>query len=101
MRVGVIRGDLPGPVSLMDLETVSRYNPSTEPRGQEVRLGRPSTSGVQTALDAIPASLLGTVDISGGATITGSTTDDIRARTASGDSFTVASIAAAAYSSGQ
>jgi hypothetical protein len=85
----------------MDLEPVSQYNPSTEPRGQEIRLGRPVADTVQTALDSLPGSLLGTVDISGGATIVVATNDVLRGRTASGDAFVDATIAAAAYGSGQ
>jgi hypothetical protein len=50
MRVGVIRGDLPGPVFLADLEPVSRYNPSTEPRGQEVYISRPTVAEIEGVL---------------------------------------------------
>jgi len=50
MRVGVIRGDLPSPVLLADLEPVSRYNPPTEPRGQEVYVSRPTVAEVEAVL---------------------------------------------------
>lgn len=49
MRVGVIRGDVPGPLAIMDVESVSQYNPPTEPEGQERRIGRPNVA-VITAL---------------------------------------------------
>lgn len=49
MRVGVIRGDVPGPLAIMDVEPVSQYNPDVEPEGQERRIGRPNTA-VLTAL---------------------------------------------------
>jgi len=69
MRIGVIRGDVPAPLTIMDVEPVSRYNPPTEPRGQERRIGRPDLTIVGGALAVIPAGLQGTVDISGGANI--------------------------------
>jgi hypothetical protein len=50
MRIGVIRGDLPGPIHLQDVETVSQYNPPTEPRGQERYIGRPTTAEIEAAL---------------------------------------------------
>jgi hypothetical protein len=50
MRVGVIRGDIPGPLAINDLETVSQYNPTTEPRGQERRIGRPNVAGITALL---------------------------------------------------
>jgi hypothetical protein len=50
MRVGVIRGDLPGPVLLSDLEPVSRYNPPTEPRGQEIYISRPTVAELEGVL---------------------------------------------------
>lgn len=73
MRIGVIRGDMQGPISIMDVEPVSQHNPPTEPRGQERRFGRPTLAGVNAALSAnIPAGFEGTTDISGGLIITGS-----------------------------
>lgn len=53
MRVGVIRGDMPGPIEITDLEPVSRYNPSTEPEGQERRLGRPDLVAIQAFLNKL------------------------------------------------
>jgi hypothetical protein len=50
MRVGVIRGDLPSPVLLADLESVSQWNPTTEPRGQERYISRPTTEEIEAAL---------------------------------------------------
>ena len=44
MRVVVIRGDIPGPIFLADLEDVSQYNPPTEPVGQERYLSRPTST---------------------------------------------------------
>lgn len=100
MRVGVIRGDLPGPVSLMDLEPVSQYNPPTEPRGQEVRLGRPVLADVEALVALHPAGLQGATDISGGDTVDG-TNDTLRLRLDSGDAFTDIAIANAVYADGQ
>lgn len=72
MRVAVIRGDLPGPVFLADLEDVSQYNPPTEPRGQERYLSRPTSAsfGAAMALNA-PASLGSTANITFPVVITG------------------------------
>lgn len=52
MRVGVIRGDMPGPVFLADLETVSQFNPPTEPVGQARYLSRPDPTLVGNAMSA-------------------------------------------------
>lgn len=64
MRVAVIRGDLPGPVFLADLEAVSQYNPPTEPIGQQKGISRP-TSATFGAVMALynPATIGGTADI--------------------------------------
>jgi len=101
MRVGVIRGDIPGPLALMDLEPISRYNPPTEPEGQERRVGRPDSTVVGGALGVIPAGLQGTTDISGGATVTLGVDDVLEAKVASAAAFTTVTVAAAVYASGQ
>jgi hypothetical protein len=51
MRVGVIRGDLPGPIFINDLEPTSQYNASTEAGGQTRYLSRPSVSHVQALIN--------------------------------------------------
>jgi len=99
MRVGVIRGDMPGPVSIMDLETVSQYNPPTEPEGQERRIGRPDTTVVGAALAVIPAGSQGTVNVSGGAAITG-LNNVLRAKVSASAGFTVVTVGIAVYASG-
>ena len=53
MRIGVIRGDMPGPICLMDLESVSQFNPPTEPKGQERRFGRPDPTYVGSVLTSL------------------------------------------------
>lgn len=100
MRVGVIRGDMPGPVTLMDLEPVSQHNPPTEPSGQERLVDRPSVDSVGALLDDVPAGIQGTTDVSGGATVTVATDDVLRVRLAPGDGFTDVTVAAAVYASG-
>lgn len=100
MRVGVIRGDIPGPLALMDLETISRYNPPTEPEGQERRVGRPDSGVVGTALGVIPAGVQGTVDISSGATVTGGVDDNLEVKVVAG-AFVSVTVAAGAYATGQ
>ena len=102
MRIGVIRGDMPGPVTLMDLETVSQYNPPTEPKGQERRIGRPDTTIVGEALDAVPAGLQGSVDLPGAAPIViNNGNHTLRAKIASADSFTDVTIANASYATAE
>lgn len=100
MRIGVIRGDMPGPIALMDLETVSQHNPPTEPKGQERRLSRPSVTDVGAVVDTLPAGLLGTTDISGGLTIVLATNDVLRITTVDGDPFVDVTVAPAAYATG-
>lgn len=100
MRIGVIRGDMPGPISLVDLETVSQHNPPTEPNGQERRIGRPDLTLVGSALASIPAGVQGSVDVSGGAAITVGVDDTLRVKTSSAGSFVDVTVANAVYASG-
>lgn len=98
MRIGVIRGDVPGGVTLQDVETISQRNSPTEPEGQTRHIDRPVLATVGAALPA--ATLVGTVDISSGVTVVVSTSDDLRVRNAAA-AFVTATVAAAAYTSGQ
>ena len=64
MRVGIIRGDMPGPVFLADLEPVSQHNPPTEPRGQERYISYPNLTAVAAAMSAnVGAGFASTGDI--------------------------------------
>jgi hypothetical protein len=101
MRVGIIRGDLPGAVFLGDLEAVSRYNPPTEPRGQERYINRPTVAKVEAVL-ADPVVGAGAViqgsDIVGSLPITiDGTNDTLRLKTSAAASFTVMVIGHAVY----
>lgn len=103
MRIGVIRGDLPGPLHLMDLETVSQFNPTTEPRGQELYLSRPTTAQIEAVLSNATTGAGAVIegsDISGNfpITITGSN-DDLKVRLTASGAFTTVLIAQAAYAS--
>lgn len=101
MRIGVIRGDLPGPIFLGDVERVSQYNPSTEPRGQEKYISRPTAAQVEA--------VLGNATTGAGATIEGSdisanfpitingTNDDLKVKTSSAAAYTTVLIAQASY----
>lgn len=51
MRVGIIRGDLPGPLFMADLEPTSQTNFPTEPVGQTRYIGRPDVTRIQEYLD--------------------------------------------------
>jgi len=104
MRCGVIRGDLPGPIHLMDLEPVSQFNAPTEPKGQERTIGRPTTA----RLDAVLANATtgaGAViqgsDISGSfpLTLVAATSDTLKVRTSASGAFSTVVIVAAAYAS--
>src|SRR5512137_3041210 len=99
MRVGIIRGDMPGPVFLADLEPVSQYNPPTEPRGQERYVSRPNLTSVAAALSVIPAGLLGTIAIPGALPITVvlGASDVIKVKTDPLAGWTTVTVAAAAY----
>src|SRR5690349_7144758 len=82
MRVGIIRGDLPGPVFLADLEPTSQTNFPTEPPGQTRYVSRPSVAAITaylakqglsasaTALITATVPIGGPVDVSS-STITG------------------------------
>jgi hypothetical protein len=84
----------------MDLEPISRYNPPTEPEGQERRIGRPDSTVVGSALGVIPAGLQGTVNISGGAVVTLGVDDVLEAKVSATAGFTTVTVAAAAYATG-
>lgn len=99
MRVGVIRGDIPAPLPVMDLEPISKYNPPTEPKGQERRIGRPDTTLVGNALAVIPAGIQGTTNISAGATINAGNRT-LKAKISSGAGYTTVLVATAVYATG-
>ena len=96
MRIGVIRGDVPGGVTIQDVETISQRNPTTEPEGQTRHIDRPVPATVGAALPA--ATLLASNDLSAGLTVTAAN-DDLLVRTDSGAGFDTASIAQASYGS--
>ncbi len=98
MRVGVIRGDIPGPLFINDLEDVSQWNPPTEPRGQDRYLSRPDLTLVTAALAAnIPASRKGTLDISGGVTVVLGVSDVLQIRVDPLAGYTNCTVVAAVY----
>lgn len=102
MRLGVIRADLPGPVLLSGLETVSQYNPSTEPRGQEVYLSRPTVTEIEGVLSNATTgagAVLNGGDISGSfPLVINAANDDLKVRTsASPTAFTTVLIAQTSY----
>jgi hypothetical protein len=104
MHIGVIRGDLPGPILLAGLEPVSQYNPPTEARGQEVYISRPTTGEIEAVLaDATVgagACINGIGDLSGAfpITITNGVDDNLRFRLAGAPApFVDVDIAAGAY----
>jgi hypothetical protein len=103
MRVGVIRGDMPGPVLLSDLEPVSRYNPPTEPRGQELYISRPTVAEVEGVLSSATTgagAVLNGGNISGSFPLTiNGANDDLRLKLSASASFSVVLIPQAVYAS--
>jgi len=101
MRLAVIRGDLPGPIHLLDLETVSQQNFPIEPRGQELYIGRPTAAEIEAVLGNSTSGAGATIqgsDISGNFPITiNSSNDDLKIKTSSSASFTTVLVAQAAY----
>jgi hypothetical protein len=102
MRVGVIRGDLPGAVFLGDLEPVSRFSPPIEPRGQERYIARPTVAKVEAALaDPVTgagAVIQGTSITFGTITIDG-TNDTLKLKTSAAAAFGTVVIGHAGYTS--
>lgn len=102
MRVGVIRGDMPGPVLIKDVEPVSQFNPPTEPRGQEIYVSRPTVAELEGVL---ASSTVGAGAVLNGGNISGSfpliingANDDLRLRlSAAPTAFTVILIPQASY----
>lgn len=101
MRIGVIRGDLPGPIHIRDLETVSQFNPVVEPRGQELYLSRPTAAKIEAVLANSTygaGAVIEGSDISGSFPITiNGTNDDLKVKTSAGAAFTTVLIAQTAY----
>lgn len=95
--IGVIRGDMQGPIAVMDLEPVSQYNPPTEPRGQERRIGRPSVASVGAALNQVPAGIAGTTDLSTTPVTLTTANNVLSAKVAASDAFTDVTIPPGAY----
>lgn len=97
MRVAVIRGDLPGPIFMADLEPTSQYEPPIEARGQTRYVSRPTPTSVGTALTTYaPATVAGTSSVTVPVTLT-SGNNVLRVKTSSAASFTAVTIAAGTY----
>lgn len=96
MRVGVIRGDLPGPVFLGDLEPTSQLDFSIEQVGQTRYISYPNLTALGVVLSTIPATIASTSAITFPLTVNGSN-NTLRVRPAASGSFVVATIASATY----
>jgi hypothetical protein len=97
MRVGVIRGDIPGPLFVADLESTSQTNFPTEPEGQTRYLSRPTavTVGAMMAVN-IPASLQSSALVFP-LTITLGVDDTLKIKDSVAGGYTTFTIPAAAY----
>ncbi len=96
MRVGIIRGDLPGPLFMADLEPTSQTNFPTEPEGQTSYVSRPDLTVVEEALADAPAVIRGNANITFARVIDG-TNDTLLLNTDGTGSFTTVTIAHASY----
>src|SRR6478736_3313854 len=102
MRIGVIRGDLPGPIHLMDLEPVSQFNPPVEAKGQERNIGRPTTAKLDVVLSGSTGAgaIIQGSDISGSFPLTINGTNNVlKVRTTSSAAYSTVTIANSAYTS--
>ena len=100
MRVAIIRGDLPGPLFLADLEVISQYDPAIEPVGQTFYVSRPILADMVAALALVPAGVLGSVNMPAAALpiVINAGNRTLRVRTAAGPApFVVCTVAIAAY----
>lgn len=98
MRIGVVRGDIPGSIFLADLEPSSQLNFPTEPVGQTRYISRPTSVTVGAMLSAsIPASLVSTADIVFPVTINAGN-QTLKVRAAATDAFTTVLVPTGVYS---
>lgn len=96
MRIGVLRGDLPGPIFISDLETVSQTNFPVDPPGQTCYISRPTTAEVTTAMSTVPASIQSTGNITFGLVVNGSN-NVLKLRAASSGAYTTVTLAQTTY----
>lgn len=97
MRVGVIRGDVPSPVFLADLEPTSQVNFPTEPEGQSRYISRPTADSVEAMMVAsIPASIVSTMAITFPLDITNAN-HTLKIRELTTDAYTSVGVANANY----
>lgn len=96
MRVGIIRGDLPGPLFMADLETHSQTSFPTEPFGQTRYVSRPNTTNLGAALAVIPATIASASAVTFPLAITNGN-HTLRIRTSSSGSFVVVTVANSSY----
>ncbi len=111
MYVGVIRGDMPGPIFIADVEPLSQTNFPTEPFGQSAYVARPSATQLTDylgGLDAnyantpyqgsggVPAGVESTAAVTFPVTLTGAN-NVLAVKNVSTASFTQVTIAAGTY----
>ena len=108
MRVGVIRGDLPSPIFIGDLEPTSQINFSTDPPGQTQYLEYPdpltltnfingrTNSGLLTG-KGVPAGIQGGSAVTFPLTLTGGSNNVLKVQLVSAGPFSTATIAPGTY----
>ena len=96
MRIGVIRGDMPGPVFIADLEPTSQTNFPTEPMGQTRYVSRPTADTVGPLIAKTAATLVSTATITYPVTINGAN-NVLKIRGNPAAAFTSVTVANAVY----
>ncbi len=98
MRVGIIRGDMPGPVFMADLEPTSQTNFPTDPAGQSRYVSRPDVTNVTNVMNAnVGAGFSSVGNLTTPITINGGN-QTLRAKIASAASYSVILIPTGVYS---
>lgn len=99
MRVGIIRGDLPGPLFMADLEPTSQMNFPTESSGQTRYVARPGLTNVAAVMGtSAGAGFSSTANITTPVTINAGN-QTLRARTSAAASYSVILIPTGVYAS--
>ncbi len=101
MRLSVVRNNLPGPIFLADLETVSGRNASVDPEGQARYVSYPTLAGIEAVLADSTTGVGATIVGSGAPNlqIVAATDDVLRLKTSAAASFVNYTIAPATYAS--
>jgi len=96
MRIGVIRGDIPGPIFVADLEPTSQVNVPTEPAGQTRYISRPTAATVGPFVATVPATLVSSGTVTFPLTINAGN-QTLKVKSAVADAYTTVLVATGVY----